>query len=86
MLAAAALPKPAPRTEDLADYSALEPLATTKQLKDDLERIKNETEPAVRKVWLEHFVKNAKCPQCGGRLELKGGKLRSDCGFEAKLK
>lgn len=86
MLAAAAMPKPAPKAEDLADYSALEPLATTKQLKDDLERIKSETEPAVRKVWLEHFVKNAKCPQCGGKLELKGGKLRSVCGFEAKLK
>jgi membrane associated rhomboid family serine protease len=86
MALAAVLPKPAPRVEDLADYSTLEPLATTKVLKDDLERIKNENEPAVRKVWLEHFVKNAKCPQCGGRLELKGGKVHSECGYEAKLK
>ena len=64
----------------------MEPLATTKALKDDLERIKSETVPDVRKVWLEHFVKNAKCPQCGGKLELKGGKIKSECGYEAKLK
>lgn len=86
MALAAVLPKPAAKVEESADLSALEPLATTKQLREELDIMKKETEPSVRRFWLEHFVKGARCPQCGGRLELKGGKVRSECGYEVKLK
>lgn len=51
--------KPQPKTSQ-----ALEKLATTKKLKEVLERIQGEDTPEVRKVWLEEFGKNLKCPEC----------------------
>ena len=65
MIFAVSLPRPATRAREKADLSTLEELATTDDLRAELERIKNETEPAVRDVWLEHFINRAKCPQCG---------------------
>ena len=64
----------------------LEELATTPQLKSTLERIRGETQPDVKEAWLEYFAKHAQCPQCGSHFELKGNKLKSECGFEVELK
>lgn len=68
------------RTEGLAE------LATTPQLKSALDRIDSESQPDVRKAWLEYFAHHVKCPKCGGKLHLKGSTLRSDCGYEVELK
>ncbi|HSV41796.1 MAG TPA: rhomboid family intramembrane serine protease [Methanomassiliicoccales archaeon] len=83
---AAVVPKAVPRSEQSIDAGALEDLAVTKRLKDDLQRIKEETEPAVRQAWLEHFVKEASCPRCGSKLHLKGNKIKCDCGYETKVR
>jgi membrane associated rhomboid family serine protease len=85
MALAAALPKAQTRGTSTVKPDALASLATTQLLKDDLIRIREESEPAVQHVWIEHFVKHATCPKCGGKLELKGNKVKSTCGYELKL-
>jgi membrane associated rhomboid family serine protease len=67
------------------DYSALEPLATTPQLKNALETIKTETHKDVRKAWLEYFADHAQCPQCRGKMKYKGNKLVCPCGVEVEI-
>lgn len=48
--------------------SSLRRLATTPELRADLQRIEQETVPDVRSAWIEHFLSKARCPQCGSRL------------------
>ncbi|QLH74797.1 MAG: rhomboid family intramembrane serine protease [Methanomassiliicoccales archaeon] len=86
MILAVALPRPVTRAREKADLSTLEELATTDDLRAELERIKNETEPAVRDVWLEHFINRAKCPQCGEGMKLKGVKAVCRNGHEVRLR
>ncbi|MCE5296563.1 MAG: rhomboid family intramembrane serine protease [Euryarchaeota archaeon] len=86
LLLAAVLPRPAARAGRAIDASGLEVLATTDALREELERIRSETEPSVREAWLEDFVKNAKCPKCGSSLKLKGSKVTCRCGYEVKLR
>jgi membrane associated rhomboid family serine protease len=64
----------------------LEPLATTPELKNALEKIKGEPQEDIRKAWLEYFAVRAKCPKCGSNFLYKGDKLVSDCGYEVKLR
>lgn len=64
----------------------LEPLATTPELKNALEKIKGEKQEDIRKAWLEYFAARAKCPKCGSSFHHKGDKLVSDCGYEVKLR
>jgi membrane associated rhomboid family serine protease len=66
--------------------AGLEELATTDELREALGKIRGETQPDVRQAWLEYFAKRAKCPRCGGGLELQGHKLRSTCGYEVELR
>ena len=46
------------------DISELEKLALTPELKETLEKIKNEDVPQVRDVWIENFFEKAICPKC----------------------
>ena len=59
---------------------------TTPELRDALEKIRNETQPDIKRVWLEYFAAHAKCPKCQGSLELKGNKLRCACDFEVRTR
>lgn len=69
------------------DFSQLEPLATTPELRNALETIKNETQRDVRKAWLEYFAEHAKCPKCGGKMKYKGSKIKcTACEFEIELR
>ena len=68
------------------DVSGLEALATTPELKDALEKVRNETQPDVKRAWLEYFAAHAKCPNCQGGLELKGNKLKCTCDFEVRAR
>jgi hypothetical protein len=88
---AAALVIPTPQkkkaTSKIGTVDGLEPLATTPELKTALEKASHETEPAVKKAWLEHFAAHAKCPKCGGRMELSGARMKcTSCDFEVILK
>lgn len=75
------------RTSRLAsfDASVLEPLATTRELREVLEELKAADVPEVRSAWLEKFAANARCPRCGGPVRLRGRSLRSACGWRLRL-
>jgi membrane associated rhomboid family serine protease len=67
------------------NFEALRPLAQTHEDKELLRKIESEDEPEVRDAWLEHFLKKARCPQCGGPMELSKRTLKSTCGYEIRF-
>ncbi len=67
-------------------FYKLEPLAVTLELRNALEMIKKETNPEVRKAWLEYFAERATCPNCQARMVLRGNKLICPCAFEIDLR
>ena len=65
------------------DFSSLEKLADTPELKEIVERVKAETVPQVQNIWLEHFIEKTNCPQCQSSLIHADGKIRcSKCDFQ----
>jgi membrane associated rhomboid family serine protease len=75
-----------PRKTDEIDFAKLEKLATTPRLKQDLEKIKNETVPQVRDIWLEHFIEKVQCPKCGASLYHFNRKISCQkCGFKINI-
>ena len=66
-------------------YGNLRELARTPELKALLERIENEEDEDVAMAWLEEFVKDAKCPRCGGPLQLNGNEISCSCGYRLKI-
>ena len=67
------------------NFTALEPLARTEEEKELLDKIRSEDEPDVRKAWLEHFLSKARCPECGGMMQVSGRTLKCTCGKEIKF-
>lgn len=65
------------------DFESLEKLAFNQ--KEILERIKNEDTKEVRDAWIEHLLKNTKCPTCGKGLEVKGENAVCECGYKVGL-
>ena len=57
------------------DYAALQKLAVTPKLRDELEKIKLENVPQVQDIWLNHFLDQTICPICGKPLKHHGNKL-----------
>lgn len=71
-----------PRT---INFSNLQKLATTPELKEMLKKIEDETVPQVRDIWLEHFLENAVCPKCKNPLSHFDGKTWCEtCGFKTR--
>ncbi len=66
-------------------YGNLRELARTPELKALLERIENEEDEDVARAWLEEFVKDARCPKCGGPLQLNGNEISCSCGYRLKI-
>ncbi len=65
------------------NYTNLEPLATTPELKQMLSQIRNETVSQVRDVWLDHFLEKTKCPSCNLSLRFFNGKIWCDnCNYK----
>lgn len=64
----------------------LEGLATTDELRAIKERIEMETEPDVRRAWLERFVERSVCPSCGNRPKLEGNRIKCACGWERSVR
>lgn len=76
--------KGAPARLAAMDPAALEPLATTRELREALEALKAADVPEVRAAWLERFAAKATCPRCGGPVRLRRGGLRSPCGWRLR--
>jgi rhomboid family protein len=51
-------------TTDTIDFSHLQPLAQTTELKKMLQRIEHENVRQVRDIWLEYFLEKTTCPVC----------------------
>lgn len=65
------------------NFSELSKFANTPELNDMLNKIKNETVPQVRDIWLEHFFEKAVCPKCGKGLNHFNRRAWCDgCGFK----
>ncbi|MGD0817009.1 MAG: rhomboid family intramembrane serine protease [Methanomassiliicoccales archaeon] len=86
MLVAHLYPQSLAKTPRAVDVTGLESLATTKELKDALDRIRGETNPDIRNAWLEYFAEHAVCPKCGNHPKWKANSLKCTCGFESQLK
>ncbi len=86
MIVAHLYPQSLAKTPRAVDVTDLESLATTKELKDALDRIRGETNPDIRNAWLEYFAEHAVCPKCGNHPKWKGNSLKCSCGFEVQLK
>jgi membrane associated rhomboid family serine protease len=67
------------------DFSKLEALATTPQLRNALAHIKEDSQPDVRKVWLEYFAEHAQCPSCGGKMKYRKDRFLCQCGTEVAI-
>lgn len=66
------------------NYVNLERLATTPQLQTMLTKIKNETVPQVRDIWIDHFLEKILCPTCSQPLKFFNGKIWCDhCDFKS---
>ena len=73
-----------PMTPSKIDYNKLNKLAGTSELKEMLNKVKNETVPQVRDVWLEHFFEKAICPKCKNPINHFEGKIWCEnCGFRS---
>jgi membrane associated rhomboid family serine protease len=73
----------APQKNYEIDFSKLEKLATTPELREMLIRIKNESVPQVRDIWLEHFFEKTQCPKCSSKINHFDRKIWCEkCGFK----
>jgi membrane associated rhomboid family serine protease len=86
MLVAHLYPQSMAKSPHAVDVTDLESMATTKELKDALDRIRGETNPDIRNAWLEYFAEHSVCPKCGNHPQWKGNSLKCSCGFESRLK
>ncbi len=66
-------------------YGFLGELAKTPELRELLKNIEGEDNEDVARAWLEEFVKEAKCPRCGGPLQLKGNEISCSCGYRLRI-
>ena len=72
----------APLKPKKINFSNLKKLAITPELKEELNRIENETVPQVKEIWLEHFLERIKCPSCGEPLNYFDKRIWCEkCGF-----
>lgn len=67
------------------DFTRLNELATTPELKEILDKIEKETIPQARDMWLEHFLEKAHCPICNSPLTHSGKNISCEkCDFKTK--
>ncbi|UCD14382.1 MAG: rhomboid family intramembrane serine protease [Thermoplasmatales archaeon] len=57
------------------NFLNLEKLAKTKEQKEMLKKIENETVPQVKDAWLDHFLDKVICPKCNRPLNHVDGKI-----------
>lgn len=64
------------------DFSNLSTLATTPQLQQRLQRVRDETVPQVQNAWIENFIEKVDCPVCHHKLKHFNRKIWCDnCDF-----
>jgi membrane associated rhomboid family serine protease len=71
--------------EAVMDLDELKKLAATNELHELFLKFEKEDEPDIRRAWLEKFVESAKCPKCKSKLELKGRRIKCNCGYNIRF-
>jgi membrane associated rhomboid family serine protease len=66
-------------------FTQWQALAVTPELRSILEEAERADIPEIRDAWLEKFVRAMRCPQCGGPVKMRFGRLRSPCGWRGRL-
>ena len=74
------------RVESALGVDTLEQLVTNSKQKEALEALRGETNPDIRKAWLEHFAENTQCPNCGSMMNWGKNSLKCNCGYSRKIK
>lgn len=74
------------RVESAPGVDTLEQLVTNSKQKEALEALRGETNPDIRKAWLEHFAENTQCPNCGSMMNWGKNSLKCNCGYSRKIK
>lgn len=67
------------------NFTSWQSLAATPELRSILEEAERADIPEIRDAWLEKFVRAMKCPQCGGPVKMRFGRLKSSCGWRGRL-
>ena len=80
------IPIGSPRLRRLAPLPGWQALAVTPDLQRILEEAERSDLPELREAWLEKLVRAAKCPRCGGPLRRRLGRVRSRCGWSARIR
>ena len=73
------------RVRKATPVAGLRDLATTAELTSILGEAEGADIPELREAWIEKFVAKARCPQCGGVLRMRFGRLGSDCGWKRRI-
>ena len=73
------------RSPRLHSVAEVRDLATTPELTEILEEAARADFPETRDAWIEKFIAAARCPQCGGPLQRRFGRLSSRCGWHRSL-
>ncbi len=66
-------------------FESMRALATTPELRSILEETERADLPEIRDAWVEKFVKALRCPQCGGPVKRRFGRLVSPCGWRGRI-
>ena len=66
-------------------YAGLRELATTEELREIYENIERADNEEIKRAWAEEFVKEAKCPVCGGQLSIDGNRVKCSCGYSLRM-
>jgi tRNA(Ile2) C34 agmatinyltransferase TiaS len=72
--------------EEAPHLVGLEELAVNDELKAILQKIDGESVEDVRRAWLERFLQEAECPDCGGQLRSRGSRIICDCGWTMNVR
>lgn len=67
------------------DYSIIKNFLETERQKEIFRKIEEAIEPEIKEAWFSYLLKDLRCPRCGGRLEVKNGKIYcKKCGYVIK--
>lgn len=72
--------------DKVPEMSSLEQLATNSKQREALDALRGETNPDIRRAWMEHFAEHTPCPNCGSMMTWSKNSLKCNCGYSRKIK